>query len=290
MATNANQPAAREGQGGGSRLIFPNHLAELINQDTGHPFVLLLNNEDDSEIALPIPESINLADGANYEGLDRADFKTAESFGEGTALSEADQLALGLRAAKNLPGLDKITQDQFLRKRMAVNPMTEMTFTGMNMRTLGLAFELLPRNEKEAVTIRNIEAKLRKMMYPMKTGDTGYTVRYPNMFTVMFMAGEKESRFFPIIHHAYLSSMSTDFRGQSGAYLKVKDDFMGQKHKLDLTFTEAKMLTRNDIEALDDVSKKSTHKDRRGKMEGFNDPIVNDSQSTISDNTPAKKD
>lgn len=290
MATNANQPAAREGQGGGSRLIFPNHLAELINQDTGHPFVLLLNNEDDSEIALPIPESINLADGANYEGLDRADFKTAESFGEGTALSEADQLALGLRAAKNLPGLDKITQDQFLRKRMAVNPMTEMTFTGMNMRTLGLSFELLPRNEKEAVTIRNIEAKLRKMMYPMKTGDTGYTVRYPNMFTVMFMAGEKESRFFPIIHHAYLSSMSTDFRGQSGAYLKVKDDFMGQKHKLDLTFTEAKMLTRNDIEALDDVSKKSTHKDRRGKMEGFNDPIVNDSQSTISDNTPAKKD
>ena len=290
MATNANQPAAREGQGGGSRLIFPNHLAELINQDTGHPFVLLLNNEDDSEIALPVPESISLADGANYEGLDRADFKTAESFGEGTALSEADQLALGLRAAKNLPGLDKITQDQFLRKRMAVNPMTEMTFTGMNMRTLGLSFELLPRNEKEAVTIRNIEAKLRKMMYPMKTGDTGYTVRYPNMFTVMFMAGEKESRFFPIIHHAYLSSMSTDFRGQSGAYLKVKDDFMGQKHKLDLTFTEAKMLTRNDIETLDDVKNLNNESPRRGEMEGFNDPIVNDSKQTISKNTPAKKD
>ena len=290
MATNANQPAAREGQGGGSRLIFPNHLAELINQDTGHPFVLLLNNEDDSEIALPVPESISLADGANYEGLDRADFKTAESFGEGTTLSEADQLALGLRAAKNLPGLDKITQDQFLRKRMAVNPMTEMTFTGMNMRTLGLSFELLPRNEKEAVTIRNIEAKLRKMMYPMKTGDTGYTVRYPNMFTIMFMAGEKESRFFPIIHHAYLSSMSTDFRGQSGAYLKVKDDFMGQKHKLDLTFTEAKMLTRNDIETLDDVKNLNNESPRRGEMEGFNDPIVNDSKQTISKNTPAKKD
>ena len=290
MATNANQPAAREGQGGGSRLIFPNHLAELINQDTGHPFVLLLNNEDDSEIALPVPESISLADGANYEGLDRADFKTAESFGEGTTLSEADQLALGLRAAKNLPGLDKITQDQFLRKRMAVNPMTEMTFTGMNMRTLGLSFELLPRNEKEAVTIRNIEAKLRKMMYPLKTGKTGYTVRFPNMFTIMFMAGEKESRFFPIIHHAYLSSMSTDFRAQSGAYLKVKDDFMGQKHKLDLTFTEAKMLTRNDIETLDDVKNLNNESPRRGEMEGFNDPIVNDSKQTISKNTPAKKD
>ena len=290
MATNANQPAAKEGQGGGSRLIFPNHLAELINQDTGHPFVLLMNNEDDSEIALPVPDSITLADGANYEGLDRADFKTAESFGEGTALSEADQLALGLRAAKNLPGLDKITQDQFLRKRMAVNPMTEMTFTGMNMRTLGLSFELLPRNEKEAVTIRNIEAKLRKMMYPMKTGKTGYTVRFPNMFTIMFMAGEKESRFFPIIHHAYLSAMSTDFRAQSGAYLKVKDDFMGQKHKLDLTFTEAKMLTRNDIEALDDVNNLNNESPRRGEMEGFDDPIVNDSKSTISSNTPAKKD
>ena len=286
MATNANQPAEKEGQGGGARLIFPNHLAELINQDIGHPFVMLLNNEDDSEIALPIPESITLADGANYEGLDRADFKTAESFGEGTELSEADKLALGLRAAKNLPGLDKITQDQFLRQRMAANPMTEMTFTGMNMRTLGLSFELLPRNEKEAVTIRDIEAKLRKMMYPLKTGDTGYTVRFPNMFTIMFMAGEKESRFFPILHHAYLSSMSTDFRGQSGAYLKVKDDFMGQKHKLDLTFTEAKMLTRNDIENLDNVGTEQ----RRGDMAGFNDPIVDNSDEVISKNTPKKKD
>ena len=79
MATNANQPAELTGQGGGARLIFPSHLAELINQDTGHPFVLLQNNEDDSEIALPVPDSITLADGANYEGLDRADFATADS-------------------------------------------------------------------------------------------------------------------------------------------------------------------------------------------------------------------
>ena len=42
MATTKQQPMTREGQGGGNRLIFPNHLAELINQDIGHPFLMLL--------------------------------------------------------------------------------------------------------------------------------------------------------------------------------------------------------------------------------------------------------
>ena len=97
MATTKQQPMTREGQGGGNRLIFPNHLAELINQDIGHPFLMLLNNEDSSEICLPIPDAISLADGANYEGLDKTDFKSAEKFAEGAKLTPADQLALGLR-------------------------------------------------------------------------------------------------------------------------------------------------------------------------------------------------
>ena len=79
MATTKQQPMTREGQGGGNRLIFPNHLAELINQDIGHPFLMLLNNEDSSEICLPIPDAISLADGANYEGLDKTDFKSVMS-------------------------------------------------------------------------------------------------------------------------------------------------------------------------------------------------------------------
>ncbi len=278
MATTAEQPAAKEGQGSGN-IVFPSHLNQLIAQDIGHPHLVLENNEDQDKIFLPVPESITLADGANYEGLDRADFKTAESFGTGTSLSDADNLALGLRTIKNLPGLDAISKETFMNQRMAVNPMTEMSFQGMNMRSLSLSFELLPRNEKEATTIRDIEAKFRALMYPNKTGDTGYTVRFPAMFTIMFMSGEQESRFFPIFHHAYLSALSTDFRAQNGAYFKVKDDFMGQKHKIDLTFTEAKMLTRNDILDLDQRAPV------RGEME-TNQPINITSKEVESQNTP----
>lgn len=280
MATTAEQPAEKEGTGK-SKFIFPSHLAQLIDQDLGHPHLILINNEDSDEIFLPVPESITLADGANYEGLDRADFKTAESFGTGNELSKADSLALGLRATKNLPGLDKISKETFMNERMASNPMTEMAFSGMSMRSINLSFEMMPRNEKEAVSIRDIESKLRALMYPNKTGATGYTVRFPAMFTIMFMAGEQESRFFPIFHHAYLSALSTDFRAQNGAYFKVKDDFMGQKHKMDLTFTESKMLTRNDILDLDARAPK------RGEMEK-NTGISTTSDDVVSANTPAK--
>ena len=282
MATTKQQPMTREGQGGGNRLIFPNHLAELINQDIGHPFLMLLNNEDSSEICLPIPDAISLADGANYEGLDKTDFKSAEKFAEGAKLTPADQLALGLRVTKTFPGLEKVSQDQFLRNRMAVNPMTEMAFTGMNMRSISLSFELLPRNEKEAQTIRDIESRLREMMYPEKTGEVGYSVRYPALFTLKFMAGEHESRFFPILHDAYLKDMSTDFRAQAGAYLKVDNDFMGQKHKIDLSFSEAKMMTRKEIQMLD------SHEPDRGEL-AVNKPITTKAEDVISANKPKPK-
>ena len=272
MATTEQQPAAKEGQGK-IDLVFPAHLNELINQDTGHPFVLITNNFDNTQITLPVPESISLADGANYEGLNRAQFKTLEGFKQGgsDAISEEDKLAFGLRFSKNsgVGPLEDLAAETLFKERTALNPMTEMAFSGMNMRSFGMSFELVPRNEKEAVIIHDIGHKLRSLMYPEKTGDTGFSVKYPAMFQIQFMSGENESRFFPLFHHAYLSALDTNFRGQAGAYLKVKDDYMGLKHTISLTFTEAKMLTRNDIDGLfiDPGSEKpSPTTSGRGKM------------------------
>lgn len=251
MATNANQPAEKEGQGKFD-LIFPAHLNALIAQDVGHPHLIIRNNENNKQICLPVPEALSLDDGANYEGLDRSQFRTLEGFkeGGGASISEEDKLAFGLSKTNIVPGLDALAKETMFQRRIAKNPMTEMTFTGMNMRTLGLSFDLVPRNESEAKTIRDIEILLRSLMYPEKTGNTGYTVRYPAMFEIQFMAGENESRFFPLFHHAYLSGLNTNFRGQAGAYMRVGDDFIGLKHTIALTFTEAKMLTRNDIDEL----------------------------------------
>ena len=253
MATTQQQPAAKEGQGK-TDLIFPAHLNELINQDVGHPFVLITNNFDNTAIGLPVPESISLGDGANYEGLNRAQFRTLEGFKEGgaDAISEEDKLAFGLRFSKNsgVGPLEDLAAETLFKERTALNPMTEMAFSGMNMRTLGLSFELVPRNEQEAITIHDINHKLRSLMYPEKTGDTGFSVKYPAMFQIQFMSGENESRFFPLFHHAYLSGLDTNFRGQAGAYFKVRDDYMGLKHTISLTFSESKMLTRNDIDGL----------------------------------------
>ena len=250
MATSNNPTQNPEAGGRSPDLIFPQHLAQLIAQDVSHPHLVITNNEDQEAIFLPVPASLQLGDGANYEGLDRATFQTAEAFAsEGAgSLEAADKLAMGLSQIKNFPGADILAKDQMFRNRVALNPMQEMAFTGMSMRELSLSFDMVPRNEDEAHTIRNIERKLRKLMYPEKAGTTGFSVRYPAMFQLQFMSGEKESQFFPLFHHAYLKGLETNFRGQAGGYHRTKDnDYMGLKHTLSLSFAEARMLTRNDI-------------------------------------------
>ena len=164
MATNANQPAEKEGQGKFD-LIFPAHLNALIAQDVGHPHLIIRNNENNKQICLPVPEALSLDDGANYEGLDRSQFRTLEGFkeGGGASISEEDKLAFGLSKTNIVPGLDALAKETMFQRRIAKNPMTEMTFTGMNMRTLGLSFDLVPRNESEAKTIRDIEILLRSL-------------------------------------------------------------------------------------------------------------------------------
>ena len=54
MAENKEQPEAKE-KSGGTRLVFPQHLAQLIDQDGGYPFVKITNNEDEQTVCLPIP-------------------------------------------------------------------------------------------------------------------------------------------------------------------------------------------------------------------------------------------
>ena len=251
MATNQKQLPPPD-SGGSDAMIFPEHLGELIAKDGGYPYVFIQNNEDDSQFFLPVPSDLSLGDGADYGSLDRSDFRSAEEFKKGGAgaVSEADQLALGLRVAANLPGLDKLAGETLLRNRVAINPMTEMTFTGMNMRTLSLGFKMVPRNEQEAELIGKIVHKFRELMYAKKTGgenSTGYTVRYPALFRIKFMAGENESRFFPIFYDAYLKDFSTNFFAQQGAFMRVGDDFMAPQIDITLGFSESKMLTRDNL-------------------------------------------
>ena len=287
MAENKEQPEAKE-KSGGTRLVFPQHLAQLIDQDGGYPFVKITNNEDEQAVFLPIPSSLTLADGASYEGLDMGDFKSAENFnskgGGAAGTTQQDRLALGLRTAASLPGIDKIAKTTLLAKRIAVNPMTELTFSGMEMRNFTMAFEMTPRNEDEADTVGKICHKFRRLMYAEKTGSIGYTVRYPAMFRIQFMSGENESKFFPIIHDCYIGGLDTNFFAQQGAFHRVGKDFMAPKISISLSFKEGKMLTRDDLYGDD-----GTPKYDRGPMADAS-PGITDSEVSDAENAGSKED
>lgn len=240
---------------GEKELIFPDHLSKLIESDPVHPFTFITHNNINSSVkhlCLPIPTGLQLNDGASYEGLDTADFKGAEFLKRaqtsGQVVSDQDALVLGLRTASNIPMLDKVSDQLLFKSRVASNPMTEMTFQGNSMRVLALNFNMTPRNETEANSIRDIINTLRRLMYAEPTGASGYTVRYPAMFRIQFMVGENESKFFPVFYDCFLTTLQTNYGAQTGGFIKVNDhDSMYQQVSIALEFAEGKMLTRKDL-------------------------------------------
>lgn len=250
----------------GPIVAFPANLGQLINDDDSFPHIMVTHNNPEHNIQsmhFYVPESLLMDDSAAYEGLS-TQMRVARDIVNSKntdALSKSDQYAASqLMASKALGG----AVDQFIaldnqKNKIALNPMMEMAFQSMGMRSFKLDLAMTPNNVDEAMSIIAIVNCFRELMYPEKTttdsGDigTGFTLKYPAMWRLQFMKGEEESFFMPSFYDAYLASMSTNYRAQSGAFIQIKNDnatdYIGQRIDITLGFSEAKQLTRNDIYA-----------------------------------------
>ena len=131
----------------------------------------------------------------------------------------------------------------------AVNPNTITAFQNMTIRNFVFNFKLIAESPEESGTIRGIQDFFRMNMYPETKDDTGYILAYPSTFHIRFYLGDgSRNPWIPKIYQCYLTNMSTTFNPSS--HLTHHD---GAPTEIDfsLTFQETKVLTANDISAME---------------------------------------
>ena len=265
----------------GETVSFPSNLAQLIEDDDGFPHIMITHNEPSHKVQrmhFYVPDSILLDDSAQYDGLGMALSNARKLIkSDSVNATEADKLALSQELLSKVTGgaTDTFTAIDNLTNKVALNPMTEMAFTSMGMRSFKLDLAMTPNNLDEAMSIIAIVNCFRELMYPAKTSNssgegTGFTLKYPAMWRLQFMVGENESYYMPTIYDSYLASMNTNYRGQSGGFIQIKEggvsDYIGQRIDITLGFNEAKQLTRNEVYG--DIDGKPMGRPRMGSNRG----------------------
>ena len=103
-----------------------------------------------------------------------------------------------------------------------VNPNVELLFNGVQLRGgFNFIYDLIPRNQTESESIRNIIRTFKQQMLPNKRA-TGFFIKAPNVFRLKYMRGGGVHPFLNLFKICALTNMSVDYSG-SGTYASYHD-------------------------------------------------------------------
>lgn len=226
-----------------------------------------------------IPISFQVNDGFNYAGTELGAFGGAitnvlnkgGSIGDAAfeGLKETGQSFLSLlktfggseqelgrlglaRLARGLPVGSNAVQ---VGARVSVNPNVRAQFQNVSLREFNFAFKFLPTSFEESKQVKAIISFFRFHAYPELIGDPNFSVgyEYPNMFRIkLLFTGEGGPKNIGTpIKLCYLKSISTTYNPTSTT---VFSDGSPTEIDMNLTFTEYKAQSRNDITLENNVS------------------------------------
>lgn len=131
------------------------------------------------------------------------------------------------------------------------NPREEASFVGMGSRSHSFEFLLIPRNPDEAKVIQAIIREMKLAMHPSTKGfskDSNGFLDYPDEFTIGFYSSKNSLPLeVPPIPDCFLTAFSVDYNGNNQA--RFYDDNTAMSYRISMQFTEANVLTRDEIEA-----------------------------------------
>ena len=129
------------------------------------------------------------------------------------------------------------------------NPNLEMVFKSVPFRTFSFPYEFAPKNEKEKDEVQRIIEIFKFHMMPEKFG-AGY-LGAPSQFQITYMYRDGANMYIPMISRCALTDMSVDYSPE-GVFTTFKGDDRGAAPvltKMDLTFTEMEIMTKETIAA-----------------------------------------
>jgi hypothetical protein len=134
-----------------------------------------------------------------------------------------------------------------------LNPNMELLFKGVQLRSFNFSFNLAPRDEKEAGSVKNIIRTFKKSMAPKTSTGTGagLFVDSPNVFQLEYKSGNKKHPFLNSFKPCALTNMAVDYTA-SGAYATY-EDATPVHMKLTLSFQELNPIYFSDYNDLTDI-------------------------------------
>jgi len=264
-------------------ISFPRDLEEL-----GRPFVQFSCMEEGRSIFLPMPAGITIADGGDYSTINIATMsalaQTARAgvdkfTGGGGAGDVAMAMAKdigkqtfsggGIGAAILLSkkmGLNDLADAASFAGKMVVNPRTNVSFSGNNLRQFGFKFTLIGRDKSEVNAIDDIQNTFRNQVYASELDNEKLLLKYPNQWQIKFFSPNepgKELDYIPKIYTSYLTSCSVAVNPSSPRF---RTDNSPYELTIDLAFQETKILTRNEIQRLENGDRTNREADDRAAL------------------------
>ena len=129
-----------------------------------------------------------------------------------------------------------------------LNPNTEVLYKGPKMRTFSLSFKMLPRNTKDAETIKNIIQVFKVATLPNfgGAGDKNASfVSLPQLVDVSFMTGNKENEWVSQYKPAVITNFNVSYT-PDGSWATGPDG-APVATKIDISFQETKMVYANEV-------------------------------------------
>mgnify|MGYP006095793107 CR=1 FL=1 len=219
-------------------------------------------------IFLYTPSGITSADSASYS-TSNLGFVGGALVGTGNAMKPVTTVAgenapgIGKQVLDNLGGIRPALEalvtagsqkfntklgDTFLMgSGIAANPLTNIQFEGVGMRSFTFTYKLVAESRKEAIEIRQIENTFRKFLYPLQQ-KSGVVLEYPPYWQIQFMkfgaSAMEENKYLPFIDLCYLRNISCTYNASSNAFHL---DGVPIEMDMSLTFDEAQQNTRGDL-------------------------------------------
>ena len=221
----------------GPILRYPMNLVEKDGQELiRFRIVDRYSLEEQRSIYLYSPPGLSIADAAGYTQADLGLLGGAVDAGGPLLTGEKeptqDSLITDLVAAAVSKAGGKLGgagQAGMITAGVAVNPYTNVQFTGTNLRSFAFNFKLVAESPDESDQIKNIENTFRKFLYPKKLNSSEFLLEYPPLFKIEF---------------SYLLNMTATFNSTTNLFHKTGAPV---ELELALTFQEAKALKREDL-------------------------------------------
>jgi hypothetical protein len=198
-----------------------------------------------ANIILPIPTSITASNGVTWNGgsmnvleklgveagMMAMDGKVQEAFqkliDEANKIGTGDSTIKGAQsffASKAIQALgSQVSFSQVLSRTtgQVLNPNLELLFSGPGLRSFSFNYQLSPRDENEAQTVKNILRVLKQSMSPRRGTSTAFLCA-PHLFHLSFKKGNGDHPYLNRFKTMALVNIGVNYTG-TGTYATYED-------------------------------------------------------------------